>query len=71
MPASQLLDHQYRDASNLNARIALHTHYSTNHYGWFPWLYDQLDLTDQTTLLELGCGAGSLWTQNQDRLPSP
>lgn len=60
---------QYRDAGNLKARIALHSRFSTNPYGWFRWVFDQLGLPPHSRLLELGCGVGDLWVENSDRLP--
>src|SRR5258706_14749102 len=33
---------QYKDASNLNARILIHKRFSTNLYGWFNWVFDTL-----------------------------
>jgi SAM-dependent methyltransferase len=47
---------QYRDASNLNARIQLHERYSTNPQDWHEWVYSQLDLPSSCCILELGCG---------------
>ena len=38
-----LCDEQYKDASNLNARIRLHVEFSTNKYGWFRWVFDQYE----------------------------
>ena len=38
-----LLTEQYRDGSNLNARISLHARFSTNPYGWFLWVFDQFN----------------------------
>ncbi len=36
---------QYRDASNISARIRLHHEFSTNPQGWFPsWVYEQCEL---------------------------
>ncbi len=61
---------QYGDASNLNARIALHERFSANAYGWPRWVFDQLDLPDESHLLEIGCGAGGLWADNLDRIPA-
>jgi SAM-dependent methyltransferase len=62
---------QYRDASNLNARIELHQRFSTNSQGWFPWVWDILEkLPQQARVLELGCGAGSLWTACPERIPA-
>jgi ubiquinone/menaquinone biosynthesis C-methylase UbiE len=59
---------QYVSAANLNARIQLHGRFSTNHYGWFRWLFDQLCLPAQCDIMELGCGPGDLWLQNLPRI---
>ncbi len=64
-----LLAQQYADASNLDARIALHARFSTNSYGWFRWVFDHLDLPPQARVLEVGCGTGLLWRENLHRLP--
>jgi ubiquinone/menaquinone biosynthesis C-methylase UbiE len=62
---------QYRDATNLNARVELHQRFSTNPQGWFPWVWDTLEqLPKQARVLELGCGAGSLWTACPERIPA-
>jgi SAM-dependent methyltransferase len=62
---------QYRDAGNLNARIEIHQRFSTNPQGWFPWVWDTLEkLPQQAQVLELGCGAGSLWTACPERIPA-
>jgi SAM-dependent methyltransferase len=63
------VESQYRDASNLNARIALHERFSTNAYGWQRWVFDQLELPSDARVLELGCGTGKLWLENRDRTP--
>lgn len=60
---------QYRDAGNLTARIQLHERFSTNQYGWHRWVFDQFELSPQARILELGCGSGRLWAENQERLP--
>lgn len=61
---------QYKDASNLNARIALHERFSANPYSYHRWLFDQLELPPQSRILELGCGPATLWTKNFDRIPT-
>ena len=67
---------QYRDAGNLNARIALHARFSTNKQGWFAWVFDQLlataplSATQQACVVELGCGPAGLWSANRARLPA-
>ena len=62
---------QYRSATNLSARIALHSLYSTNPEGWFPWLYRKLALAPGMRVLEVGCGDGALWTCRHEELPHP
>jgi SAM-dependent methyltransferase len=60
---------QYRDASNLNARIALHEQFSTNPHALPLWIFDQLELPDDARILEIGCGSGNLWAENNKRIP--
>jgi ubiquinone/menaquinone biosynthesis C-methylase UbiE len=64
-----LLNQQYRDGSNLNARVQLHVRFSQNTYGWHPWVFDQLKASPQARVLELGCGPGLLWSENAARIP--
>ena len=56
---------QYKNAKNLNDRISLHEKYSTNKQGWFNWLFNQIDFSRVSRLLELGCGNGKLWQENR------
>ena len=67
---SYLLSQQYRDASNLKARINLHTRFKTNSYDWFHFVFDQFKLPENAAILELGCGPGNLWLSNLDRIPA-
>lgn len=60
---------QYKDASNLNARIQLHARFSTNPTPWQHWVFDQLKVPARACILELGCGPGDLWVQNSGRIP--
>lgn len=60
---------QYQTSANLDARMRLHLLYSTNHYGWLRWVFDQVALPAQADLLELGGGTGKLWQENRDRIP--
>ncbi len=64
-----LLTDQYKDATNLDARVRLHLLFSTNPYGWQRWCFDHYALPDQARVLELGCGPAHLWTTNLNRLP--
>ncbi len=60
---------QYRDASNLEARIALHRHFSAGAKPLPRWIFEQLDLPSDARILELGCGPGQLWFENEERIP--
>lgn len=60
---------QYKSATNISARINLHSLYSKNSQGWFPWVYEQFQLRPGMRVLELGCGDGTLWVKNKSRLP--
>lgn len=62
---------QYRDSSNLDARVMIHRRFSTNSYGWFKWVFDVVAKTpDNARILELGCGPGYLWKENISRIPA-
>ncbi len=61
---------QYRDASNLGARITLHERFGTNAYPWQRWVFDGLKVPPDARVLELGCGPGNLWSENPDRVPA-
>jgi SAM-dependent methyltransferase len=61
---------QYRNASNLNARVALHERFSTNPQGWSAWLSERLVIAEGGRVLELGCGPAHLWAKNVARLPA-
>lgn len=54
---------QYKNASNISARIQLHSLYSQNKQGWFSWIFEKLDLNGAVKVLEVGCGDGSLWKE--------
>ncbi len=59
-----LREEQYKDATNVNARIQLHERFSVNQYEWHRWVFDQFNLPSECRLLELGCGPGDLWLKN-------
>ena len=63
------MKNQYQNASNISARISLHSLYSQNKEGWFPWIFRQCDIHPSMKILEVGCGDGALWTENLARLP--
>ena len=63
------MKNQYKNASNISARINLHSLYSQNKQGWFPWIYEQCHIRPNMKILEIGCGDGTLWTSNLSLLP--
>lgn len=65
-----LLNEQYKDASNLNARIQLHQRFSTNTEDWYRWLFDHFTIPEGAHILELGSGSALLWKQNLERIPA-
>jgi SAM-dependent methyltransferase len=64
-----LREYQYKDPSNLNARIALHAKYSQSDEPWYEWLIGRLDWVPGTRVLEVGCGSGALWSNVAPLLP--
>ena len=62
-------EQQYKDASNLQTRIGLYERFRTNKHGWFRWVFDQIDLPLESSILELGCGNGTLWLKNAKHIP--
>ena len=66
----QSLKNQYQNASNISSRISLHSLYAQNPKGWFPWIYEQCQIHSGMKILEVGCGDGTLWLQNKNRLPA-
>lgn len=66
----QSLSMQYKNATNISARIRLHRDYSLNQEGWFPWLFSNLHLKAGMKILELGAGNGALWSQNIAKVPN-
>ena len=65
-----LRDKQYRDDSNLRARIDLHKNYSTAPQPWHRWVFDRFDLPEDARVLEVGSGPAELWRENRDRIPA-
>lgn len=63
------LKNQYQNASNISARINLHSLYSQNPQGWFPWIFEQCEICPKMRILEIGCGDGTLWKENLPLIP--
>jgi SAM-dependent methyltransferase len=67
--ADYLRDRQYKDATKLNARIALHARFAQADEPWYPWLAARVDWPVDGDVLEVGCGPGLLWTSIAPLLP--
>ena len=61
---------QYKDASNLNARIALHQRFGERVVNWHRWLFERSYVPGERRILELGCGPGTFWLENAERIPA-
>lgn len=67
---NELLNNQYNNTNKLDVRIYLHERFSTNSYGWFKWVFDQLQqIPPNSKILELGCGNGGIWEVNLKHIP--
>lgn len=60
---------QYQNGKNIDARITLHSRCSRNPQSWFSWIYEQMNLAPGMKVLELGCGSGMLWKENEKKIP--
>jgi ubiquinone/menaquinone biosynthesis C-methylase UbiE len=60
---------QYNSDKNLYARQALHKGFSTNKYGWENWVFDQYKFKPNDRVIEFGCGNGSQWDNNRNKIP--
>jgi ubiquinone/menaquinone biosynthesis C-methylase UbiE len=61
---------QYRDSRNLSARLGLHDRFSVNPLRWHRFVFDHFELPETARVLELGCGMGTLWRENAERIPA-
>lgn len=58
------IENQYKTAKNLNTRISIHEKYSTNKQPFGDWIVSHYEIPAGAKVLELGCGTGSMWTNN-------
>ena len=61
---------QYKTSKGMDIRISFHDKYSTNKQGYGNWIVSNYELFDGMTVLELGCGTGSLWIGRDEVLGS-
>lgn len=65
---AEAVKEQYRTSKGLNTRISFHEKYSANRQGYGNWIVSNCAFFEGMTVLELGCGTGSLWTGRDDIL---
>ncbi|WP_435065307.1 class I SAM-dependent methyltransferase [Halobaculum sp. EA56] len=68
-PADEDLVAQYADASSLADRGSFNERFSTADRHPHRWLFDHVEVPAEGTVVEVGCGNGSLWAANADRIP--
>lgn len=56
------MENQYKNPERLNRRISIHDRYSVNKQGFGNWIYERYRFKPGESILELGCGAASMWT---------
>lgn len=67
--SDDLKNDQYKDASNLNARIRLHQHYGYNDPAYDEKINDLLNaLPDDAAILEVGAGSGNFWQNHLEQI---
>lgn len=64
-----LLRDQYRDATNFTLRVETLQRMGVMQGSWYRWIFDHIQIPEQSRVLELGCGPGFLWRENLDRVP--
>lgn len=60
----EVVQKQYKTATNLNTRISIHDKYSVNKQGFGNWIISYYQITEGMRILELGCGTGDMWKSN-------
>ena len=57
---------QYAVPKGLDIRQTFHEKYSVNRQGYGEWLVSHYDIRDGMTVLEIGCGTGSIWIGHEN-----
>ena len=66
---SMTVKNQYHTPDRLSTRISIHDKYSTNKQGFGNWIISHYRVQNGMSVLELGCGTGSMWV-NQGEIIS-
>jgi len=57
------VQNQYKTPDRLGRRISIHEKYSVNKQGFGNWIFSHYDIPENSEILELGCGTGSMWKE--------
>jgi ubiquinone/menaquinone biosynthesis C-methylase UbiE len=59
----------YNNPAELESRIEFYQKYGQriNKEGWFPWVSDNIEISETDSVLEIGCGSGDLWSHGNWR----
>jgi ubiquinone/menaquinone biosynthesis C-methylase UbiE len=60
---------EYVNSSNMTARISFYRRYGSRGGTWYEWLFEHLPIKDGQAVLDIGCGACTLWLRNLERMP--
>ena len=58
----------FKDTHKIDLRNEIQQKLGSQPVAWFPWLFQILDLPGQCRVLELGCGTGSFWKENREKV---
>ena len=63
-----LMEHQYKDSSNLKGRAQLHERFSISKDSWHNWIFDHFAFSESDRILDVGSGPAVLWKRNLHRV---
>ena len=63
-------DNVFRDTNKLDLRNEIQEKYRSHPVAWQEWVFQSMELPENSRVLELGAGTGTLWQGNADRLKS-
>ena len=69
MEKTELLADQYADESNLATRGEFNDRYTVLDLHPYEWVWDELSVAEDASVLDIGSGPGSFWAVNEDQIP--
>lgn len=60
--------HKYNNSNHLNNQVDFYQRYGVNNKTWFEWVHQNIIFKDNDAILEVGCGTGELWSQNEKQV---